>query len=163
MSLCCFRCQGRGLAIDIANVLGVRSVERLLPVPLSPPALVGLTLQQRQLIPVVTPPSPAARERVADGPRTVLLIRASQGILGLVLDAESPVTIEPREARSREGGPSGSIASDGMRDVLDPDAFWAAIRSEMEGSFRSLIREDAVMEPVGQDRSREAGGRDDAP
>ncbi|MFO0956210.1 MAG: chemotaxis protein CheW [Isosphaeraceae bacterium] len=133
--LCLFTRGSRGFGIPIGAVGGVIEPESLVPMPFSPPRLVGLCPHRRQVLPVFrldeAAPTPAGS--------VVILIRSDQGLWGIQADRDGiAVVINPSRGEGSTRAPGGIATArhDGRTfDVIDPEACWTALRGEVQDHY----------------------------
>jgi hypothetical protein len=139
-----FRSEARPYAIRIASVAEVVRVERLVRLPLAPPRLVGLRILRRDVIPVFRPREAELKNAVAtDGVSLVLLIRAAQGIWGLLIDREGLQVREEiptnHERSSPDPAPDRVLIDEVTYQRIDPEIAWEELQMSMNSwySFHS--------------------------
>jgi purine-binding chemotaxis protein CheW len=151
---CLFRSQSARLAIPLDRVGEVVAVDRLVPVPLSPPELLGLCTIRREVIPVVRlncddGQATAQATRAA----TVLTVRTEQHRLwgigihrdGITVFDETITEEGTPAARSWDDDASNTIRrGDELYTILHPDQTWAAVRGTVERWYRDSCPEDST-------------------
>jgi chemotaxis signal transduction protein len=128
----CFWSGSRAYAADLGSVEEVVQIDKLISVPFSPPALMGLGVVRRDVLPIIDPVR-TVRNR---NDRTVgLVLRSKQGRWILRVDPENPVHILDQETYTKEST-SASIRSGGVdHSAVDVDALWAEYRAIILNKF----------------------------
>jgi chemotaxis signal transduction protein len=163
---CLFRGDAGPMAVPVETVAEILEIDTLVPLPWSPPHVVGLCPYHREVVPVVSLVQPrsdagstfsndraplsgneASTEEPAIDDRNrcvVLILRTSEGTWGIRADAESTSVSQERpesQAPSMDGnGPVviGNIRRDGISyGILDAEATWRGLRSAV-GRFYSV-------------------------
>lgn len=133
---CLFRAGGRPFAVALEAVAEVIEVDRLVPLPQSPPGVLGLCALRREVVPVVEPAGPGAAGDGRPGPCLVLILRTAQGVWGLRAAPGSVAVAEGRldddgrrEADGATPGLLGTVRRDAVpHAAIDHEATWRGVR-----------------------------------
>lgn len=136
---CLFRRGPRSYAVPVHCVAEIVPVERLSPIPLGPPCLLGLLALRRDVIPVVAlDVESAGSTQDPGGMRAVLVVRNGRGPWGIQIDREGTIVTEEVDDDRSSSPWSGRGRSQIRRgetvfEILDLDRSWqeasAAIRA----------------------------------
>jgi chemotaxis signal transduction protein len=128
----CFWSGSRAYAADLGSVEEVVQIDKPIPVPFSAPALMGLGVVRRDVLPIIDPVQ-STRGR---NDRTVgLVLRSKQGRWILRVDPENPVHILDQETHTPETA-NASIRSGGVNhSAVDVEALWAEYRAIILNKF----------------------------
>lgn len=133
-ALCLFTRGLRGFGLPIESVEAVIEPETLTPMPISPPRLAGLCPHRRQVLPVFRLDGSSAMA----GEWVVILVRSEQGPWGVQADRDGIAVVPrpatgPADASTQAIGGVATVRHDGRSfDLIDPEACWSALRSEVQ-------------------------------
>jgi chemotaxis signal transduction protein len=136
-ALCLFTCGRRPLAVPLEAVAEVVELDRLVPMPLCPPRVVGLCALRRDVVPVVRL---GDEEAGGESGHVALLLRAEPGPWGILIDRDG-VAVTDDGHDHRDGPPTiadgvavvGAVERGGASHaVLDPAETARVLRDEIE-------------------------------
>ena len=136
-ALCLFSCGRRPLAVALEAVAEVVELDRMVPIPLCPPRVLGLCALRRDVVPIVRldegDDDPA-------GDYVALLLRTEQGDWGIRIGRGGVAVVDDgHDYRDGPANPYGGVAVVGAVEragtahaVLDPAETWRLLRDEIE-------------------------------
>lgn len=148
--LCFFRSGGRRFAMEVEALMEVTDLGTLVPLPLGPPALLGLHTHRRAVVPVFRP-SPAAPNEHSDQNPILLVLRSEHGLWGIEVDRAGLMIVD--NSRLLEGlapadSTAGLLAVRGqidhaglLHELIDAGLTWSNIRVEVERWYVAIRRD----------------------
>jgi chemotaxis signal transduction protein len=139
--VCFFRSEGRGFAVELDALEEVADLGALVPVPMTPPAVLGLQIHRRTVVPVVDP-SVGPGDRRGEATPILLVLRSEHGPWGLRVDRAGLVIVD--KTVPMLGPPQGPL-DDGLLAVqgelehggqvhrlIDGGRTWCNVREQVE-------------------------------
>jgi len=141
---CLFHCGGTTYALGLESVCEVIEVERLVPLPLSPPRVLGLCNFRREAVPVVALGGAGDEPEEESGRNLVVILRTSQGHWALRIAPGGTVVgqgVLEGPASKGADGPTVPVRLGTVRHgetayvAIDPEATWKSVREQVEGWY----------------------------
>jgi purine-binding chemotaxis protein CheW len=149
VGVCFFRSGGRGFAVELDALEEVADLGELVPVPMTAPAVLGLQIHRRTVVPVVHS-SAGLRDERHEATPILLVLRSEQGPWGLRVDRAGLVIVDrtmPIVALPHGAGDVGVLAVEGELEhggqthrLIDGARTWSNVRGQVEGWYAGLRR-----------------------